>query len=91
MNDINPFQQHNTYIKSVAFSLDSILHKLDLLISIENINSYPFNLNNKLNDNIIETKNEIELEYINNFSIPVFVNTQEKKIKGSYENSIYIY
>lgn len=30
MNDINPFQQHNTYIKSVAFSLDSILHKLDL-------------------------------------------------------------
>ena len=36
-----------------------ILHKLDLLISIENINSYPFNLNNKLNDNIIETKNEI--------------------------------
>jgi len=68
-----------------------ILHKLDLLISIENINSYPFNLNNKLNDNIIETKNEIELEYINNFSIPVFANTQEKKIKGSYENSIYIY
>jgi hypothetical protein len=30
MNNINPFQQHNTYIKSVAFTLDSILHKLDL-------------------------------------------------------------
>jgi hypothetical protein len=68
-----------------------ILHKLDLLISIENINSYPFNLNNKLNDNIIETKNEVELEYINNFSIPIFIKTQEKKIKGSYENTIYIY
>jgi hypothetical protein len=68
-----------------------ILHKLDLLISIENINSYPFNLNNKLNDNIIETKNEVELEYINNFSIPIFINIQEKKIKGSYENTIYIY
>ncbi len=39
--------------------------------------------------NIIECT--FELEYINNFSIPVFVNTQEKKIKGSYENSIYIY
>lgn len=68
-----------------------ILTKVDLLTSIENINSYPFNLNNKLIDNIIETKNEIELEYINNYLIPVFVNTKEKKIKGSYENSIYIY
>lgn len=68
-----------------------ILHKLDLLTSIENINSYPFNLNNKLNDNIIETKNEVELEYINNFSIPIYVNTKEKKIKGSYENTIYIF
>lgn len=68
-----------------------ILSQVDLLTSIENINSYPFNLNNKLIDNIIETKNEIELEYINNYSIPIFVNTTEKKIKGSYENSIYIY
>lgn len=64
------------------------IHKLELLTSIENINLYPFNLNNNLIDNIIETRKEIELEYVNNYT---FINTQEKKIKGAYENTIFIF
>lgn len=68
-----------------------IFYKYDLLTSIENLNNYPFNLNDKLKDNIIETKNEIELEYIHNFLIPESVNNTTKKIKGSYENTIYIF
>lgn len=68
-----------------------IFTKLDLLISIENLNNYPFNLNDKLHDNIIETKNEIELEYIHNFLISDSVNDTAKKIKGSYENTIFIF
>lgn len=68
-----------------------ILNKINLLTSIENNNKYPFNLNNKLKDTIIETKNEIELEYKKHFIISILTDTKNKKIKGSYENSIYIY
>lgn len=68
-----------------------ILNKFDLLVSIENLNYYPFNLNDKLHDNIIETKNEIELEYVHNFLISEPVNNTAKKIKGSNENIIFIF
>lgn len=68
-----------------------ILNKFDLLVSIENLNYYPFNLNDKLHDNIIETKNEIELEYVHNFLISEPVNNTIKKIKGSNENTIFIF
>ena len=67
------------------------LSSLDLLNSLENINSYPYNLNDKLYDNIIETKKEIELEYIKNYNIPIFQEKDKKNIKGSYENTIYIF
>ncbi len=69
--------------------MDNILDKnLDLLNSIENINYYPFNLNDNLTDNIIETKKEIELEYVKNF---IFVEKDKQKIKGSNEITIYIF
>lgn len=69
----------------------NILISLDLLNSIENNNVYPFNLNDKLYDNIIETKKEIELEYIKNYQIPIFQEKDKKNIKGSNENTIYIF
>lgn len=60
------------------------------LLSIENKSAYPFNLLDNLNDNIINTKKEIELEYIKDYAIYKEKNNLKegaKKIK-SY---IYIY
>lgn len=69
-----------------------ILDELDLLSSIENINFYPFNLNDNLYDNVIETKKEIELEYFKNFIFKKTNNSEDKKNKhGSNEMFIYIY
>jgi len=70
---------------------DNILYSLNILSSLENINEYPFNLNDKLYDNIIETKKEIELEYIKNYKLPVYQEKDKKNIKGAYEHTIYIY
>lgn len=69
---------------------EKINNKIDKLNSITNINNYPFNLNNKLKDNIIQTKKEIELEYIKNY---IFKDSQNQKniIKGSNEVKIFIY
>lgn len=63
------------------------------LLSIENNNKYPFNLNNfnnNLKDNIIQTKKEIELNYIKEFQI---YKEKKKNINGKneYNNNIYIY
>lgn len=69
---------------------EKIKNKIDKLNSITNINNYPFNLNSKLKDNIIQTKKEIELEYIKNY---IFKDSQNQKniIKGSNEVKIFIY
>jgi hypothetical protein len=69
---------------------EKISNKIDKLNSITNINNYPFNLNSKLIDNIIQTKKEIELEYIKNY---IFKDSQNQKniIKGSNEVKIFIY
>lgn len=65
-----------------------VLDSIDLLDSIHNYNCYPFNLNDNLTDNIIETKKEIELEYIKNY---IFIEKYKKeKIKGANEITIYI-
>jgi hypothetical protein len=69
----------------------NILDNLNLLNSIENINYYPFNLNDNLQDNIIETKKEIELEYKKNFKKIVDVSSNNIKKEGGYEYFIYIY
>jgi len=67
---------------------DSIYNLYNKLLTIKNTSNttnYPFNILN--NDNIIFTKNQIELHYINNY------NTCNKK-KGSSEikkNIIYYY
>lgn len=69
---------------------EKIKNKIDKLNSITNINNYPFNLNSKLKDNIIQTKKEIELEYIKNY---IFKDSKNQKniIKGSNEVKIFIY
>jgi hypothetical protein len=67
-----------------------VLDSIELLDSIYNYNNkyYPFNLNDNLTDNIIETKKEIELEYIKNY---IFIEQDKKyKIKGANEITIYI-
>lgn len=69
----------------------NILDSLNLLNSIENINYYPFNLNDNLQDNIIETKNEIELEYKKNLKKIVDISSNNIKKEGGYESFIYIY
>lgn len=56
--------------------IEKINNKIDKLNSITNINNYPFNLNSKLKDNIIQTKKEIELEYIKNY---IFKDSQNQK------------
>ena len=69
----------------------NILNSLNLLNSIENINYYPFNLNDNLQDNIIETKNEIELEYKKNLKKIVDISSNNIKKEGGYKSFIYIY
>ncbi len=69
-------------------SFKKINNQIDKLNSINIINNYPFNLNTKLKDNIIETKNEIELEYIKNYYKD---STKKNIIKGSNEVQIFIY
>lgn len=60
------------------------LDYIDKLNSINFINYYPFNLN----DNIIETKKEVDLEYVKNF---IFVDINDKKINGKNEKAINIF
>ena len=70
------------------------------LLRIYNDTNYPFNLINNLKDNIISTKNEIELEYIKDFNIfkdkdknkdNIQSKKNEFKIGGSNTKKIYIY
>lgn len=71
--------------------LEKKINLYNLLLSNDNINlstkKYPYILNNS--NNIIFTKNEIELEYIKDFKI---YKEKEKNKNGSNENVlIYIY
>jgi len=66
------------------------------LLKIFNNTKYPFNLISNLKDNIINTKNEIEIEYIKDLS--VFKETKENiaprlgKSGGSItKKNIYVY
>lgn len=68
---------------------NNYINQLDKILSIKNINKYPYNLNLKLKDNIINTKKEIELHYIKNF---ILQDTIEKNnIKGANEIQILIF
>lgn len=70
-------------------SNNNYINNLDLLFSLKNINKYPYNLNLKLKDNIINTKKEIELEYIQNF---ILKDSEEKNnIKGANEINVLIF
>lgn len=64
------------------------LNNLNKFLFLENLTKYPYNLNNKLKDNIIETKKEIELEYIKSYNIYLDKN---KKKSGSSQQIILIY
>jgi hypothetical protein len=68
---------------------NNYINTLDLLLSLKNINKYPYNLNIKLKDNIIETKKEIELEYIKNYILTD--SEQKNNIKGANEINVLIF
>jgi NAD(P)H-hydrate repair Nnr-like enzyme with NAD(P)H-hydrate dehydratase domain len=61
----------------------------NLILDNDKINiiskKYPYNLNNK--DNIIFTKNELELEYIKDY----YQDKQKNKSGSSEKSFIYIY
>ena len=74
--------------------VEKTLITLDKFLSLKHINKYPYNLNSKLRDNIIETKNEIELEYIQDYNNPanILYNVNDKKgKKGKGNITIYIF
>ncbi len=66
---------------------------LNKFLSLRHINKYPFNLNSKLKDNIIETKKEIELEYKKDYTNSIIYNIKDDKNikKGKGNVTIYIY
>ena len=62
----------------------------NILLELDNIPKYPYNLNSNIKENVIFTHNEIELEYLKDYNIYV-----DKKIKGSYDKkniiNVYVY
>jgi len=60
------------------------------IISLDNKSDYPFNLVSNLKDNIIETKKEVELEYVKGFKV---LKDQKQVKKGGdiKEAGIFIY
>lgn len=65
---------------------------LEKFLTLENIYIYPYNLNFKLKDNIIETKKEIELEYIKAYkNTEVYKKINLKKKQGGKKQIIIIY
>ena len=63
------------------------------LLKVYKDTNYPFNLIDNLKDNIINTRNEIELEYIKDLNIFQDKEDKKKEIKlgGGYSKKIYIY
>lgn len=60
------------------------------LVSLNNKSEYPFNLISNLKNNIIETKKEIELEYVKGFKVLKAI--QDNKVGGEIkEAGILIY
>ncbi len=58
------------------------------LLKNYNNSQYPFNLIDNIKDNVIDTRNEIELEYSKDLKI--YKNKENAKI-GKSEKKIYIY
>lgn len=61
------------------------------IISLDNNSDYPFNLILNLKDNIIETKKEIELEYVKEYKILKDKNQIKKGGDIIKEAGIFIY
>lgn len=60
------------------------------LLKVYTNDNYPFNLIKNLKDNVINTKNEIELEYKKDLN--TFVDTKKNELKnGGIEKKIKIY
>lgn len=65
---------------------------LNKFLTLENMYIYPYNLNFKLKDNIIETKKEIELEYIKSYKNTFIYKEKNKNNKqGGKKQIIIIY
>ncbi len=54
------------------------------ILKIDSKSEYPFNLISNLKDNIIETKKEIELEYIKGFKVVVKGGNDKTKQAGIF-------
>lgn len=69
-----------------------ILNEYDKFKALKDDNKYPFNLINNLKHNILETKKEIDLEYIKNFKKELNILRHKDKISGgAIEKEILIY
>ena len=64
------------------------MHLYNKLIEFYNNSNYPFNLINNLKDNIIKTKNEIELEYSKDLYVD---KTKQGGGVKSKKINIYVY
>ncbi len=66
----------------------NVISLYDKILSVNSKSKYPFNLISNLKDNVIETKKEIELEYVKNF---VLKPAGVKEGKGYTDILIYMY
>ena len=69
--------------------MDNIILYNKILKNYNNTH-YPFNIIENINDNVISTRNEIELEYSKDLNIYKNKN-QKNKIVGNSEKNINIY
>ena len=69
--------------------MDNIILDNKILKNYNNTH-YPFNIIENINDNVIRTRNEIELEYSKDLNIYKNKN-QKNKIVGNSEKNINIY
>ena len=68
------------------------MDKYNKLVSLENEYKYPFNLISNLKSNIVETKKEIEIEYIKQLRLTKDINNKDNKIGGTQQTiTIYLF
>jgi hypothetical protein len=69
-----------------------ILNEYNKLKELKDDSKYPFNIINNLKHNILETKKEIDLEYIKNFKKDLDILQHKDKISGgTIQKEILIY
>jgi hypothetical protein len=75
----------------MSFNSFNSFNNYNKIISLDSKSDYPFNLILNLKDNIIETKKEIELEYVKEFKILKDTDQIKKGGNDIKEAGILIY